>query len=278
MLVTLGGCYYSCGSLHIGNPCDACTYALTWNPMVSGFPNVNLTLTPIVPPKALSARPSDYVQVNLTVGTFSFSTDDPAYQCLETVATTVLPIILAPQSEAISGFAAISDFLVVYQACGQFVQTSHVNLVALGGIATKELIFFHITGQRMVSRAANGQELAPSGPIGSTTPTPTLPPPPTVQILSPAAGASYYFTDPRSGFPLVLSSRASAGVISYAWSDTLGLLVDRNPDDRVTMRPSASQIPCANPVKDTISLSVTDRYGQTATAKVTIAITHECTT
>lgn len=174
ILVTLGGCYSSCGPIHIGSP----SYTLTWNPEVSGFSNVNLTLTPIIPPKALSWKPSDYVQVDLTVGNFSFSTDDPAYQCLETVATTVLPIIFAPESEVISGFNAINDFLIAYHACGQFVQTSHANLASLGGIAENNLIFFQITGQKMVSQTANGQEYTPSGPVGGPTPTPT--PTPTV--------------------------------------------------------------------------------------------------
>src|SRR5215469_15340480 len=148
VLATLGGCYVSCGSGV--PPANPSYYTLIWNPEMSGFPNVNLTLTPIIPPKALSWKPSDYVKANLTVGDFSVSTDDPTYQCLETVATTVLPIIFAPQSE-ISDFAAINDFLVGYQDCGQFLQTSHADMASLGGIAAKELIFFRVTGQKMVS-------------------------------------------------------------------------------------------------------------------------------
>ncbi len=179
LLVTNYSCSVSCasnatytGSRHF--------YTLTWNPGVAGFPNVDLTLTPVVPPKVLSLKPSDYAQVDLKVGGFSFSTNDPAYQCLQTVAATTLPIILAPEDEVISGFAAINDFLIVYQACGQFVQNSPINLASRGGIAAKELIFFQITGQKMVSRAANGQELTPSGLVGGPTPTPTPVAPPTV--------------------------------------------------------------------------------------------------
>lgn len=167
------------------------SYTLTWHPGVSGFPDVTLTLTPVIPPKALSLKPSDYVQVDLKVDNFSFSTNDPAYQCLETVAATTLPIILAPENEVISGFAAINDFLIVYQACGQFVQTSHANLASRGGIAAKELIFFKITGQKMVSRAANGQELSPLNLPQSPTVTPSItptqitptPPPPTLTVI-----------------------------------------------------------------------------------------------
>ena len=239
--------------------------------------NVNLRLTPIIPPKALSWKPSDYVQVDLTVGNFSFSTDDPAYQCLETVATTVLPIIFAPASQVISGREAINDFLIAYHACGQFVQTTHTNLASLGGIATKELIFFQITGQKMVSQAANGQELTPSGLVGGNTPTPTLPPPPTVQILSPKDGASYYIP-PSSKVSLALSSQASADVISYAWSDTLGLVNDSNANDTLTLTSTstANQLGCNTLLSDTITLIVTDSHGQTAKASVTIQVEREC--
>jgi hypothetical protein len=160
------------------------SYTLIWHPGVPGFSDVNLTLTPVIPPKALSLKPSDYVQVNLNVGNFSFSTNDPAYQCLETVAATTLPIIFAPQNEVISGFAAINDFLIVYHACGQFVQTSHASVASREGIAAKELIFFQITGQKMVSHASNGKELTPFGPAGGPI-SPTVPPAPPVLSVSP---------------------------------------------------------------------------------------------
>ena len=294
ILVTLGGCYASCGPVHFGSP----SYTLTWNPEVSGFPNVDLTLTPIIPPKALSWKPSDYVQVDLTVGNFSFSTDNPDYQCLETVATTVLPIIFAPQREVVSGFTAMNDFLIVYHACGQFVQTTHANLASLGGIAENELIFFQITGQKMVSQAGNGQGLTPFGSVGGNTPTPTLPPPPTVlpsgpgggntptptlppsptvQILSPTAGVSYYIP-PSSKVALALSSQASADVISYAWSDTLGLVSDSNANDTLTLTSTstAQQLGCNTLLSDTITLIVTGNQGQTAKASVTIQINREC--
>jgi len=176
----------------------------------------------------------------------------------------------------------------VYHACGQFVQTSHANLASLGGIAENDLIFFEITGQKMVSQAANGQELSPFGPVGGKTPTPTptftptLPPPPTVRILSPTAGASYKLiahicTIPcPETFSLVLESEASAGVISYAWSDTLGLVSDSNANDTLTLAPTVSQVPCNMVVKDMISLVVTDSYPQTANDSVTINIERMC--
>jgi len=194
---------------------------MIWNPAMSGFPNVNLTLTPFIPPKALSWKPSDYARVNLTVGNFSISTDDPAYQCLETVATTVLPIIFAPESE-ISDIAAINDFLVGYQACGQFLQTSHADLASLGGIAAKELIFFRVTGQKMVSRAANGQEFTPSGPVGGITPTPTPTPVTPIINFKPSLSAS---SENCSGFqqalpPFTLSLDNTGSNVDVQWTAT----------------------------------------------------------
>jgi hypothetical protein len=178
----------------------------------------------------------------------------------------------------------------VYRACGKFVQTSHASLASLGGIAENDLIFFQITGQKMVSQAAHGQELSPFGPVGGNTPTPTpaftptLPPPPTVQILSPTTGASYKLIPRVCSFPcpgpetfsLVLESEASAGVISYAWSDTLGLVSDSNANDTLTLAPTASQVPCNMVVKDMISLMVTDSYPQTANDSVIINIERIC--
>jgi hypothetical protein len=257
------------------------SYALTWHPGVSGFPDVTLTLTPVIPPKALDLKPSNYVQVDLKVGSnFEFSTDDPKYQCLETVAATTLPILFAPEGEVISGFEAVSNFLVIYQACGQFLQTSPVKLASSVGAAAQELIFFQITGQKMVSQTANGQELSPLNlPAHSNapTPTPTIPPPPlpTVQILSPTADASYTFTHGGS-FSLILESVASQGVISYAWTDTLHLVNDSNGEDTLQVTPDYNQVPCDTPVSDTISLTVTDSYGQTAKAEVTITIKGYC--
>ncbi len=167
------------------------SYTLTWHPGISGFPDVTLTLTPVIPPKALDAKPSSYVQVDLKVGSnFEFSTNDPKYKCLETVAATVLPILLAPENEVIGGFAAVSDFLVVYQACGQFVQHPSAKLASLGGIAGKALIFFQATGQKLVS-TANGQELSPLNLPQSPTVTPSItptqitptPPPPALTVI-----------------------------------------------------------------------------------------------
>lgn len=167
------------------------SYTLIWHPGVSGFPDVTLTLTPVIPPKALDAKPSSYVQVDLKVGSnFEFSTNDPKYQCLETIAATVLPILLAPENEVIGGFTAVSDFLVVYQACGQFVQRPPAKLASLGGIAGKALIFFQATGQKLVS-TANGQELSPLNLPQSSTVTPSItptqitptPPPPMLTVI-----------------------------------------------------------------------------------------------
>ena len=71
---------------------------------------------------------------------------------------------------------------------------------------------------------------------------------------------------------MVLESEASAGVISYAWSDTLSLVSDSNANDTLALAPTVSQAPCNVMVKDMISLLVTDSYTQTANDSVTIDI------
>jgi M6 family metalloprotease-like protein len=108
---------------------------------------------------------------------------------------------------------------------------------------------------------------------------PVAPPPakPTVKILSPTNGANYQLspTGLNGSFTLVLSSQASAGVTSYAWSDSLKLFTDTHANDSLTLTPSASQLPCGT-TSDAISLKVTDGLGQTASASVTITLQRVC--
>jgi hypothetical protein len=60
VLATLGGCS-SCTPTSTITWAPTPTYTLIWNPAMSGFPNVNLTLTPIIPPKA---PPTFYTNTN----------------------------------------------------------------------------------------------------------------------------------------------------------------------------------------------------------------------
>ena len=69
---------------------------------------ISLSITPILPPKALSELVSDYLRVNVDVGSFHFSTDDPAFTCFESLA----PLIFT--SKEVS-FADV--FIVAYNDC-----------------------------------------------------------------------------------------------------------------------------------------------------------------
>jgi hypothetical protein len=121
------------------------SYTMTWHPQISGFSDVSLTLTPFFPPKALNFKPSDYVKVDVKVGSsFELSSDDPRYQCVETAAATTLPILFAPESEVVSGFAAISDFLVIYQACGSFLSQPSTGFLLQRATTNQELIFIMV--------------------------------------------------------------------------------------------------------------------------------------
>ena len=90
----------ACGSV-TGNR-NNFTFTLTWHTGFSGFPDVSLSLTPKIPPLALDKRPSSYVKIGIQAGSFSFSTDDPAYKCLESSAI-VATEIYAPVSNIVSG-------------------------------------------------------------------------------------------------------------------------------------------------------------------------------
>jgi hypothetical protein len=105
-------------------------------------------------------------------------------------------------------------------------------------------------------------------------PTATPPPKPTVQILSPTAGKSFLIS-PNGSFTLTLASSASAGVIAYKWSDSLGLFTDANANDTLTVNVPQSKVGCGG-ATDTITLTVTDNHNQTASAQVMITIAVEC--
>jgi hypothetical protein len=110
-------------------------------------------------------------------------------------------------------------------------------------------------------------------PCAAPQPTATPLPKPTVQILAPTSGQTISATM-FSAFHFQISSTASAGVVSYAWSDKLGLFTDANQNDTV-MLTAQSPLVCGNN-SDTIKLKVTDQYNQTATATVPVTIAVTC--
>lgn len=266
ILATLGGCYLSCGPIHIGNPCDSCTYTLT----DSDLPNINIQLTPFIPPKALDTL-SGWVRVDVTIGTIHFSTDDPRFKCFE----SLVPFIIADD------FAFPGFYIAVYDNCFQssYLRPASEAMMASLPLSNQVAVFKFPRNNSLCSqgRCILPPELTPTV-VPTVVPTVAPPPSPTVQILSPKDGASYLFSDPLSGISLQLSSQASASVISYAWSDTLGLINDSNANDKLTIRPATSQTPCNTPVSDTITLTVSDSSRQTASASVTIQIERECIT
>jgi len=72
-----------------------------------GSSDVKIQATPFIPPKALSALVSDYVEATVSIGDLTFSTDDPQFQCLEGLA----PLFFVESPE----FADV--LLAVYNNC-----------------------------------------------------------------------------------------------------------------------------------------------------------------
>ncbi len=159
-------------------------YQLIWTPALPGFPNVALTLEPIIPPQSIDLLPSNFVRATLQVGNqFRFSTDDPAYRCVEGVSGAVLPLLFAPEEEAITGFQVIHTFLFAYQSCGSLIAERRVpadmftSLSALHS-GSNEVLMFRITGQRLVSTKSDGETYTPIKDVTPLTPTvsPTVTP------------------------------------------------------------------------------------------------------
>src|SRR6266498_2955641 len=61
------------------------TFTVAWQP--PGLANVNIKVTPIVPPTQLDTYPSSYLDVTASFqGKIILDTDDPYYQCFEALA------------------------------------------------------------------------------------------------------------------------------------------------------------------------------------------------
>ncbi len=103
--------------------------------------------------------------------------------------------------------------------------------------------------------------------------TPCAAPQPTAQILAPTSGQTISAVM-FSAFQFPISSTASADVVSYAWSDSLGLLSDTKQNDTVALT-AQSPLVCGNN-SDTIKLKVTNQYNQAATVTVPVTIAVTC--
>jgi hypothetical protein len=145
-----------------------------------GFPNISIQLTPLIPPKLLSKLPSDYLQVDVTVGTLHFSTSNPVYKCLE----AVVPLIFTEE------IAYPGLFIAVYNNCGKIILPSSASEAMVGhlSLATQQYAMFTFPrNSSLCSTSSSGQSqcILPVNP----TPTPVNPTPtpvsPTPTPISP---------------------------------------------------------------------------------------------
>jgi hypothetical protein len=117
-----------------------------------------------------------------------------------------------------------------------------------------------------------------STPVSATA-TPIPDPPPVVTITSPVDKT--YISAGYSPFPVTFSGSATgAGLGELSWWDTHGfvtnVLAGKGPN--VTLQLVAQNVgsSCLPPTTHTISLHVTDAYGRTATAVITVYVGPYC--
>ncbi|HEU0026974.1 MAG TPA: hypothetical protein VFQ25_07655 [Ktedonobacterales bacterium] len=137
----------------------------------------------------------------------------------------------------------------------------------------KDTITLRVTdsaGQSSISQVQISIEFTP---CAAPQPTATPLPKPSVRILAPTSGQTITAVM-FSAFRFQISSTASADVVSYAWSDSLGLFSDTKQNDTVALT-AQSPLVCGNN-SDTIKLKVTNQYNQTATATVLVTIAVTC--
>jgi hypothetical protein len=137
----------------------------------------------------------------------------------------------------------------------------------------KDTVTLRVTNSAGQSSTSQVQISIQFTPCGAPQPTATPLPKPSVRILAPTSGQTISAVM-FSAFHFQISSTASADVVSYAWSDSLGLFADAKQNDTVTLT-AQSPLVCGNN-SDTIKLKVTDQYNQTATATVPVTIAVTC--
>jgi hypothetical protein len=103
----------------------------------------------------------------------------------------------------------------------------------------------------------------------------TPPAKPTVQIISPTPGQSYSLGSGDTSLTIALSAQGSSGVVSYNWSDSLGVISSKQANETLVVNLPFSITPCGA-TNDTIVVKATDNHGQTATASVKITINRYC--
>jgi M6 family metalloprotease-like protein len=164
----------------------------------------------------------------------------------------------------------LPDAAVIWQTNGNTLGTGHTLTTSLSPAGT-----YTVT----VTATDPSNTLSASDSLTLYVDPPSPPPAkPTVEILSPTNGAQYLIKGLDGSITLALSSQASAGVTSYLWSDSLTLFTDSHANDTLTLTPPTSQISCNVPFSDVVTLKVTDRHGQTASASATISLERVCLT
>lgn len=198
------------------SPGHSYTYTFTGKFHDPSFPSITINVTPLVPPKALSTLPSDYVQVQVTVGTLTFSTDDPQYQCIQ----GLVPLLFDEE------LAYPGVFLAVYNNCGSIVSKGQAGLMTIsrslvGGSSL--YVMFTIPHDSVCSTNASGRRLClaiPSTPFPPTPmPTPTSVPPPTWSVSPTALDASSCSKGLTCTVTLTEDSSSQSGITWTANSD-----------------------------------------------------------
>lgn len=212
------------------------------------FPPITIDATPIVPPRALSTLPSDYVQVKLTVGTLTFSTDDPQYQCIQ----GLVPLLFDEE------LAYPGVFLAVYNNCGSLVYKRQVGLMTtlqpLPG-SPGLYVMFTIPHDSVCSTNASGRRLClatPPAPVPPTPiPTPTPTPTPSLLTVSPGGfklpGDPNCAYDSKAGFWNCTATLANTGQSDLSWSAS-------SSTPGVILNPSSDTLPAGKTMLVTISV------------------------
>ncbi len=142
---------------------------------------MQIQLTPIIPPKALSTLPSDYVQVVVNVGTLTFSTDDPQYKCLESLT----PLFFEEET------LFPNVILVAYENCRQIVHTEQEPLASLSSLLPNSgdlyAMFTFPDNNSTLCSSSSSQCLD----FESPTPTPTVPPSTPTPTPAPTQGPTF---------------------------------------------------------------------------------------
>lgn len=108
-----------------GKPGNTPAYVLYWDLQNSSYANQDILLTPITPPRPLSSL-SHLLRVNLFVGTLTFATTDPIYQCNVGVPP--------PLFEDKVAYPAL--FIVAYHTCVQGKPSNDHSLYAMFTFST----------------------------------------------------------------------------------------------------------------------------------------------